>query len=274
MGRIHFFEFEDQAWLPRSIHSGITAFLQFAVSRIDLYRPVAPLLDRALERSGAQQVLDLCSGAGGPWLEMRRHLEMVRRRRMPVCLTDYFPDPETFRRLQASAPGTFTCVDAPVSALDVPARLTGFRTLFSAFHHFREDEAVRIIASAVAGRQGLGVMESTQRHPLLIAYMLLTPFMVWLTAPFHRGADWKRMFWTYLVPAIPLMVMFDGIVSCLRTYTPEELLALAARVPGSEGYHWEAGVRRLGILPVGTTYLLGWPREAEAAPHSPPPARS
>jgi len=69
------------------------------------------------------------------------------------------------------------------------------------------------------------------------------------------------MFWTYVVPAIPLIVMFDGIVSCLRTYTPEELMALVRQVPGASTFHWESGVRRLGVLPVGTTYLLGWPKE-------------
>lgn len=34
---------------------------------------------------------------------------------------------------------------------------------------------------------------------------------------------------------------WDGTVSALRAYTPEELLALAASVPGGEHYRSEAG---------------------------------
>ena len=39
---------------------------------------------------------------------------------------------------------------------------------------------------------------------------------------------WSRLLWTYLVPVIPLVLLFDGIVSCLRSYRPDELLKLVA----------------------------------------------
>ena len=40
---------------------------------------------------------------------------------------------------------------------------------------------------------------------------------------------------TYLLPIVPLAVLFDGFVSCLRTYTPAEIRDLAQAVEGSEG---------------------------------------
>lgn len=261
MRRLHLFELEDQKWLPAAIRNAITDFLQFAVTVSSLYRPFAARLARALEATGANRVVDLCSGAGGPWPQLRGDVDGVRQGAVRVVLTDWFPNLRAFERLRSENPATFDYSSAPVSAMGVDPQLSGFRTLFSSFHHFRPDEAARIVGDAVARRQGIAIAESTQRHPLLIGYMLITPLLVLLSSPFQRPFRWSRLFWTYVVPVVPLAVMFDGIVSCLRTYTPEELLALAASVPGASGYRWEAGVERIGGLPVGVTYLIGYPAQ-------------
>ena len=49
----------------------------------------------------------------------------------------------------------------------------------------------------------------------------------------------SRLLLTYVLPVIPLLVAWDGTASALRAYTPQELLALAASVPGAERYTWE-----------------------------------
>jgi hypothetical protein len=177
-----------------------------------------------------------------------------------VRLTDYYPNVAAFEALASAYDRVFDFSAEPVSALDVPAELNGFRTLFSSFHHFAPVQAAGILSDAVRKRQGIAIAESTQRHPLLLAYMLLTPWIVLLTSPFQAPFRWSRLFWTYVLPAIPLAVMFDGIVSCLRTYTPGELMGLVRSVPGHEGYEWQVGIERLKGLPVGVTYLIGLPR--------------
>jgi hypothetical protein len=35
--------------------------------------------------------------------------------------------------------------------------------------------------------------------------------------PWIRPFRWSRLLWTYVVPIIPAVLLFDGIVSCLRT---------------------------------------------------------
>ena len=44
MKRLHLFEFEDQDWFPRVWRDGVTDFLQFAVSRGNIYKQFAPRL--------------------------------------------------------------------------------------------------------------------------------------------------------------------------------------------------------------------------------------
>src|SRR4029077_12135205 len=122
----------------------------------------------------------------------------------------------------------------------VPGELTGFRTIFSAFHHFRPEQACAVLADAVHKRQGVAVFEGTQRSVLALLLMLLVPLMVLLVTPFIRPFRWSRLLWTYLIPLMPLTALFDGLVSCLRTYSVEELRDLAARLETNE-YDWDIG---------------------------------
>lgn len=267
MKRLQLFELEDLRWLPSAIRNGITDFLHFAVVRSGLYRAFSSRLARSIGQLRPPRIIDLCSGAGGPWASLHRTIAQGTGGGLQVRLTDFYPNLAAFEALAKTHTQVFEFCAHPVSALDVPRDLTGLRTLFSSFHHFAPQQAAAILSDAVNKRQGIAIAESTQRHPLLIAYMLLTPWIVLITAPFQTPFRWSRLFWTYVVPAIPLAVMFDGIVSCLRTYTPKELMALVHSVPGHEGYDWQVGIDRLGGLPVGVTYLIGLPRSAAALPH-------
>ena len=65
MARVHLFEFEDQSWFPNIFREGITDYLQFAANKIDLYKPVIPVIRRGLEKSGSKRIVDICSGGGG-----------------------------------------------------------------------------------------------------------------------------------------------------------------------------------------------------------------
>lgn len=40
------------------------------------------------------------------------------------------------------------------------------------------------------------------------------------------------------LPWVPALFAWDGTVSALRTYSPDELLEMARAVPGSDLYEW------------------------------------
>ena len=265
--RTQLLELEDHSWLPQVIRDGITDFLAYIVSRMRLFDGVGQLLGDALARTRTHRVIDLCAGAGGPWLALKRSDAHPALRDVDVLLTDYYPNFCALNETRNASGGHIDFMPESIDAKHVPGHLRGFRTLFSSFHHFAPDDARAIIRDAIDHDRGLAIFESTQRHPLMLAYMLATPLIVMLTMPFHRGLRLSKLFWTYVVPAIPLAVMFDGIVSCLRTYTPDELRQLVAGVDGSERYHWTFGVQRLGPLPIGVTYMIGYPT-GEAGPQS------
>jgi hypothetical protein len=259
MKRFHLFEIHDQEWCPRAIRDAETDYLQFVIAKMKGYAPVVPVLAAALQRTATRQVLDLCSGAGGPWF----WLQPVLARRgldVSVCLTDKYPNPGALgaSRDLSLAYQAFHYHPEPVDVTGVPDELPGFRTLFSAFHHFRPEQARAILGDTVRKHQGIAVFEGTYRSALAMFLMLLVPLMVLLVTPFIRPFRWSRLFWTYLVPVVPLVSLFDGLVSCLRTYSVQELRELTKDL-GANNYHWDFGELKGTGGPIPITYLIGVP---------------
>jgi hypothetical protein len=79
--------------------------------------------------------------------------------------------------------------------------------------------------------------------------------------PWIRPFRWSRLLWTYLVPIIPFVLLFDGVVSCLRTYRPQELRKMVGQLDAPE-YEWEIGEDSMAKAAI--TYLIGYPQERSA----------
>ena len=256
--RLHLFELEDQSWFPNIVRDLATDYLEFMETKLTLHEAVVPLLARALRESGTTTVVDLCAGGGGPVVALSQELETagVSAR---FILTDKFPNVPALERLAHDHPRIDGDRDS-VDATDVPPQLTGFRTVFNAFHHFRPEDGRAVLRSAVKARQPIGIFEIPERTiPIVIATALLTPILVLLATPFIRPFRWSRLLFTYPLPLVPLTCFWDGFVSQLRAYTPTELHSLATSL-GDVEYRWEAG--RVGVKAAPgahLTYLIGLP---------------
>jgi hypothetical protein len=256
--RLHLFELEDQPWFPAIIRDLATDYLQFVEAKAALHRPVVPLLADALRASGATRVIDLCAGGGGPVVALRSDLERAGVD-VPFVLTDKYPNLPAFSAIAAEHPG-ISGHPTPVDAAAVPRALTGFRTLFNAFHHFKPTAAKAVLRSAIDARQPIGVFEIPERTiGMVLVTVIMAPLMVLLTAPLIRPFRWERLLFTYLIPLVPLTCLWDGFVSMLRAYTPGELEDLAAS-HGDVHYSWTSGKVKVDRSTAHLTYLIGLPR--------------
>lgn len=256
MPRIHAFELEDQRWFPRLLRDYATDFLRFMIDLGDSYAPAAPLINDAFRRSGADRIVDLGSGGGGPWLRLHGKLG-AQDQPVRVLLTDLYPNDEAARHLRRVVGDSIAYHPATVDALHVPAELTGFRTVFTALHHFRPEQVRRLLEDAARAGQGIGAFEFSERSVRGLLLILLSPLFVLLATPFIRPFRWSRLLLTYPLPVIPLVVLFDGVVSTLRSYRVSELRQIADSV-GVEGYAWEVGAVK-GAAPIPVIYVVGVP---------------
>jgi hypothetical protein len=257
--RRHLIEIHEQPWCPRSLRDAITDTIAFFTAVGRPFRVVEEQLIEAIRQSGAEQVVDLCSGAGGPWPQLARALEGSPVR---VVLTDLHPNEEALRRAGRIGGGRIRAHPDPVDARAVPDELEGLRTLFTSFHHFRPGDARRILEDALQRGRGIAVFEAQERRLGAMLFFLSYVPLTLAAAPFMRPFRWSRLFWTYLVPALPLVVTFDAIVSCLRTYTPEELRKMSADLATGVCI----GQVRVSGLPLRVTFLVALsPESARAA---------
>ena len=258
MRRRQLVELEDLAWCPRAVRDGGTDWLGFIFNMTRMFSSVAPKIRGALEATGTTNVLDLCSGGGGPWLTLER--DLARSGPVHVQLSDLFPNVDAFASISDRSGGRLAFLETPIDATDVPADVDGVRTMFNAFHHFPPGAARSILADAVAKRRAIAVFDAVDHRALGLIGMPLQLPGIFLLTPLVRPFRWSRLFLTYVVPLIPFIVLFDGTMSFLRIYLADELRELVAGIPDSESFIWDIGSTKMAGLPFGITHLVGIPR--------------
>ena len=259
MKRFHLREISDQRWCPKPLRDGTTVFLQYFENVSNVFSTTSSLIRHAMEQCGARRVVDLCSGSGGPWLRLHRLFHERERFPITIWLTDKRPNVESLRQARTLSRNGLDFYADSIDAMDVPDELTGFRTFFNSFHHFSPDEALSILQDAVAKRQGIGIFEATERNLMAILEIItLLPVSVLVFTPFVRPVRLSLLFWTYIIPLLPFIITYDGVISSLRTYTPEELQNLTEKVT-EDSYVWKIGRQPVPNLPRTITYLIGYP---------------
>lgn len=257
MVRIHLFEFEDLNWFPSFLRNYGTDFLQFLSNKTKMYKPIIPIIKKGLEKSGTNQIIDLGSGGGGGliWLnsELKKDIPNLK-----VTLTDYYPNISAFKYTKQQA-DNFEFVEKSVDARNVPSELKGLRTQFLSLHHFRPVDAKLILQNAIDTNSSIAIFEAQERSVPSILAMLFSPLSVLITTPFIRPFKLGRIIFTYLIPIVPLFVLWDGIVSSFRTYSVKEMNELVGNLNGTENYDWE--INKIKSGPGVVLYLLGTKKE-------------
>jgi len=278
MRRVQFIELHEQPWFPSSLRADVTDALQFGFNLLHAYAPTAPLLQSVIDSTGnrtnagpsstgqsstTESIVDMCSGGGGPWLDLAGQLRCrgagADSAGLQIWLTDKYPNLEAFRSVSASSDHHITFYPEPVDAMKVPGTLKGLRTMFTSFHHFPPEDARAILQNAVDAGESIGIFEATKRAPSTIGLIFAGILLMFVHTPRIRPFRWTRLLWTYLIPIIPLVLLFDGVVSCLRTYRPQELREMVEKLTSCQ-YHWEIGELATGKMPV--TYLIGYPKSS------------
>ena len=246
------FEFEDLSWFPDVLRTGMTDYLRYIFTLTGFYSPAVPLLSDTLSRTRHNTIVDLCSGSGGPWPQLARKINAT------IILTDLYPNLAAFGHIQTSTQNRIRFEEKSIDATSVPTHLQGIRTVFSGIHHFSEDGVRAILGDAVRNDQPVAFFDGADRSLFsVLTIALVHPVAFVLLTPFFRPFRWSRLFYTYLLPLIPLCTVWDGIVSILRLHDPNRLQHIAQKISGS-GYHWRSGkVRNRYGFRIG--YLIGYP---------------
>lgn len=246
-------EIQDLKECPRFIRDGVTDYLGFVVNLLNVYKPIAPVLKKVLEKSNETQIIDLCSGAGRNLINLSPFLPEMKK----MILTDLYPNEESFKKIKSINP---VQIDYSMDSVDARNyKQKGLRTLFTSFHHFSDVDATLILKSAYDERQPIAIFEFTDRSIWSILMTAPTPFMMLLLTPFIWPWKLSRFLGTYLLPVIPIVAGIDVIISVFRTRKIQELKKMTENF-SSDDYVWEYGTKRTAFM-LNLVYVIGYPKK-------------
>lgn len=252
--RFHLFEFEDLTWLPKTFRRLITDLLSYQINRFGIYEATISKLIEVLDKTGHNTIIDLCSGSGGPAISIREKASKATGRDIRLVLTDKYPNLEAFAKIKEEH---VTTIKESIDAVEVGQRLVGMRTLFTAFHHFKPDQAQSILQSVVDAKMPIGIFEITERKPGSLMTLIVAPITCLIFSLFIRPYKISRFFWTYVVPIVPIIYTWDGLVSNIRTYTKEEWHEMTEKY--KDRFVWETG-ELISKFHIKVSYLVGYPK--------------
>jgi hypothetical protein len=256
MKRIHFFEFGDKNWVPKILRDLMTDFLEFGAHQFNIYQKATPIFKKGIEKASEKRIIDMGSGGGGGWPKIIENLK-EENTNFKIKLTDINPNLGAFKKMQELNPDVIEYEKEPIDATDVPSKLKGFRTMFLSFHHLKPNQAKAVLQNAVHSGEPIGIFELQDRTPASLFFMFIAaPINAILTAPFVKPFKLSRILFTFIIPILPLIIWFDGVVSNLRTYSEKELDELTKSLKNGDSYVWEIAKIKNG--PGFILYLLGY----------------
>lgn len=255
----HLFEFEDLSWFPNTIRESMMDCLTFNIKILQIYQPIIPIILEGLQKTNSKQIVDFCSGGGGAMEQISQNINRQSDDKIKIVLTDKFPNINAYQLIAAKSNGEISFLETSIDVANVPSSLTGFRTIFSAFHHFSKPFAKSVIQNAVDAKSGIGIFDGGDKNIfIIIGLIIFHPFIFFFCTPFFRPFRFSRLFFTYLIPIIPICQIWDGFVSITRLYKPDELLKIATEVD-NETYCWRAGKMK-NKFGMHVAYLIGYPK--------------
>ncbi|GIZ40760.1 hypothetical protein CKM354_000408700 [Cercospora kikuchii] len=204
------------------------------------------------------RIIDICSGSG----RLASHIESsinskrrtAKRQPIPFQLSDLQPNAQLDAWMyQASLSKNLTFIPQAVDPARPPfaaissttrgdkeaALRQGYESngtqvyrLMSSFHRFDDNKAVAILRSTLQTADAFTIIELQERRIFSFIFVVLENCMCFLFSVFWFRGDVIHLFFTYVVPVLPVLQRLDRIVSCIRTRSNEETIVLLERAAG------------------------------------------
>jgi hypothetical protein len=218
------FEFMDLTWVPSGLRATILDVLECCLgpSPRRYYEWVAREILNLVEDGSVHTIVELGAGAAPITHELAKSLN--GHKGISLRVSDLSPNKALYQTLEEKYPDLIQTDQRSVDfsrPMDFPPG--SLLVLSGTIHHL--PPAARRHALEALSAYRVAIFEPLRRNPASLFLSLLgifsglaTPLQFWN----QRPGNWRRVLWCWLVPLAPFMIVWDGIVSCLRCWTDEE----------------------------------------------------
>ncbi|RDI84824.1 hypothetical protein Vi05172_g5455 [Venturia inaequalis] len=262
------FEICDLGICPSFVRSRAQATLTAAwIHRFPLLQKASPaelaasLIIRTLDEMPDLEniklsLVDFCSGAGGPIPTIEKLVNEARKSKgkppLPFLLCDLHPHIDHWMKHSRESPN-LSFIPQKVDATDPPIAVTSlssansrsedgefasdtkvFRLYCLSFHHFDDTMAKKVLESTMNTADGFAIIELQDRKLGSLCLIFGHVAYMFASTIFYFWKDPIQLFFTYIIPVLPTVVTFDGLVSCLRVRTFREVVKLIKGIEGAE----------------------------------------
>lgn len=240
---MHLFEFTDQPWLPRSARTTFFEILDLCNSRFRSYNEsVASRALKLANKLGATRIVELGAGTAPITQHLAANEDSEGLELVPC---DINPPRKLYRQLATEHPEKVQPVYKPVDfSKPLPWHEDTLLLFCACLHHLPSRERARILATLATSDSHVVVFEPMKKSSFSIVSVLfsifpalLLPLMEWRSRGFLR-----RAFWCWILPIVPMMFVWDAVVSCLRQWPDERWRReLSGLFTASRPFHVESG---------------------------------
>ena len=266
MKRLELFEFEDFNWLPKIIRTGVTNLIVVFHKMTGTSDLLSKLILDIRKTYNFSEIVDYGSGSGGPMIETIQKINAEKiKSNIKLRLTDINPNPSIIHKIENLNNEFITYHPTSVNAINSDTDFNGLRTMIASFHHMDPKTAKSILLSAMNNKQPILIYEFAKNTIPILAWWLFLPLsltiliiMTIFMTPFVRPLTFGQLFFTYIIPIIPLVYAWDGQASLMRTYSYDDIKELIGDAE-QDTYNWTIEDAKNKKGKTQGYYILGLP---------------
>ena len=218
-------ELEDQAWFPDVFRRYQVEYIGSIVTWFKFYSPLVADIQKLTDENKTIVIQDLCSGSGIPAIYMHRQL----KGNYQTILSDKFPVSSFTNSNEISY------LKEEVDVLLLEPQPSVCYTMYNGFHHFSNTEQQLLVKKMIAKKNPFFIAEIlTPGFFTMMKIILTTTLIQLLTAPFVKPFSFTRLFFTYIIPVNLFTVLYDGIISVIRSKTAKQYADLLGSLSANE----------------------------------------
>jgi len=211
-------ELEDSPNFPVLLRNFQTEFIGYVTTKSNVYDGFVKHVNSLMLPQ--QPMTDLCSGSGEQAISIFQKSNCFTQ----LILSDKYPNGALLNG------DNISYLPTSKDVLKMQFKRGTYYTMFNAFHHFSNEDKLKIIEKIHQSGARIFFVEILEpRIFCFLKVLFITTAGTLFLTPFMRPFSFKRFFFTYIVPVNVITITYDGVVSVCKSLSVKDYQKLFSK---------------------------------------------